>query len=450
MWYVRRVRTEDDYLVAGRSLGPGVVAMSVFATWFGAETCLAAAGETYRRGLVAATTDPLGYGLAVILVGALFAARLRAGGFVTVADLFRERYGTGIERFAVLLMVPTSVLWAAAQVRAFGQILAVLGGIEPETAIAIAAGVVIIYTMVGGLLADTMTDVLQGIVLMAGLGILLVAVVAVVAAGDLAALEQIPRERFALLPAGEPLLSHFERWAIPVIGSLVAQEVIVRALAARSPEIARRGTVAGGLLFIAVGTVPILLGLIGAPLLPGLAEPDSVLIVQAQRYLPTALYVVFAGALVSAILSTVDSTLLVAGSLAAHNGVLSLKPGFSPRGKLLMNRGAVVLFGFVAWGLARSAESVFELVQESSAFGTAGIVVVFVFAFRQGWGGKWAAAAALAAGALVYQVGSRGFLEYPYLVALAAALGAFLAGGLLDRRGRGLIVRGDAREATTL
>lgn len=282
---------------------------------------------------------------------------------------------------------------------------------------------------------------------MVGLGAILVAVTV---AGDLTALERIPRERFALLPSGEPLLSHFERWSIPVIGSLVAQEVIVRALAARSPEIARRGTVAGGVLFIAVGTVPILLGLIGATLLPGLAEPDSVLIVQAQRYLPTALYVVFAGALVSAILSTVDSTLLVAGSLAAHNGVLSFRPRLSPRAKLLANRAAVVTFGFVAWGLARSAESVFELVQESSAFGTAGIVVVFLFSFARGWGGKWAAAAALAAGALVYQVGSREFLEYPYLAALAAALAAFLAGGLLDRRGRAGAVRGGGREATTL
>ena len=44
LWVSRRIRTEDDFLVAGRSLGPGVTTFTVFATWFGAETCVSAAG----------------------------------------------------------------------------------------------------------------------------------------------------------------------------------------------------------------------------------------------------------------------------------------------------------------------------------------------------------------------------------------------------------------------
>lgn len=432
VWYSRRIATEDDYLVAGRSLGPVVVAFSVFATWFGAETCLAAAGETYRRGLVAATTDPLGYGLAVIVVGLVFAAPLRRRGYVTVADLFRERYGVGIERLAVALMVPTSVLWAAAQVRAFGQVLSALSGMDPATTITVAAGVVVLYTMVGGLLADSVSDMVQGIVLVFGLGAL---AWAVVSAGDHAALGDLPAARLVLLPAGEPWMSHLERWAVPVVGSLVAQELISRALAARSPEIARGGTIAGGAMFILVGLVPIALGLVGWRLIPGLEDPDQILILQAEAYLPTVLYVVFAGALVSAILSTVDSTLLVAGSLTAHNVILSLRPDLSPRAKVRVNRAAVGAFGVVAWALALSAESVYELVLESAAFGTAGIFVAFAFGFRRWWGGPWAAAAALVAGSLVYQAGSwTEALDYPYLTALAAALAAFLAGGTVDRR----------------
>lgn len=431
VWYSRRIHTEADYLVAGRSLGPALVAGSVFATWFGAETCLAAAGETYRRGLEAATTDPLGYGVAVVLIGLLFAAPLRARGFITVADLFRERYGVGVERLAVLIMIPTSILWAAAQVRAFGQILSALSGMDAGVAISIAAGVVILYTMVGGLLADSVSDMFQGAVLILGLVAL---AVAMVAAGDAGALAAVPAERLALLPPDEPWLAHVERWAVPVVGSLVAQEVIARALAARSPEIARRGTVAGGLLFIAVGSLPILAGLVGFQLLPGLEDPDQILIHQAREYLPAALQVVFVGALVSAILSTVDSTLLVAGSFAAHNLALSIRPDTSPRGKLLANRAAVVASGIVAYGLALSAESVYDLVIESAAFGSAGVFVIFVFAFRRGWGGPWAAAAALVAGSVVYQLGSHSeALDYPYLTALGTALLAFLAIGAVDR-----------------
>ncbi|HUP20635.1 MAG TPA: sodium:solute symporter, partial [Gemmatimonadota bacterium] len=344
-WYSRRIRTEDDYLVAGRKLGPTIVAASVFATWFGAETCLAAAGEAYRRGLVAATTYPLGYGVAVVLVGILYAAPLRRRAYVTVADLFRDRYGVGIERLFVLLAIPTSVLWAAAQVRAFGQVLSAVSGADPTVTITLAAVVVIVYTMAGGLMADAVSDMVQGAVLVAGLVAL---AVAVTLAGDAGALSRVPAERLAILPPEVPWLAHVERWAVPVVGSLVAQELIARALAARTPGIARAGTIAGGVLFIAIGILPILAGLAGAVLLPGLADPDQVLILQAERYLPTALFVLFAGALVSAILSTVDSTLLVAGSFAGHNLILSIRPDVSPRARLLVNRGAVVGFGIVA------------------------------------------------------------------------------------------------------
>ena len=56
----RRITTEDDYLVAGRSLGPVVATFTVFATWFGAETCISAAGAVYDRGLAGGSADPFG------------------------------------------------------------------------------------------------------------------------------------------------------------------------------------------------------------------------------------------------------------------------------------------------------------------------------------------------------------------------------------------------------
>src|SRR5687767_12487863 len=53
----RRIRTEDDYLLAGRKLGPVLTTFSVFATWFGAETCVGAAAEVYGNGLHLALSD---------------------------------------------------------------------------------------------------------------------------------------------------------------------------------------------------------------------------------------------------------------------------------------------------------------------------------------------------------------------------------------------------------
>src|SRR5690606_7884348 len=120
-WVARRIRTEDDYLVAGRRLGYPLAIFTIFATWFGAETCIGAAGAIYSDGLAGGSADPFGYAVCLLLMGAVFAVPLWKRRLTTLADLFRQRFSIGVERLAVLLMVPTSLLWAAAQIRAFGQ-----------------------------------------------------------------------------------------------------------------------------------------------------------------------------------------------------------------------------------------------------------------------------------------------------------------------------------------
>ncbi|HLU39751.1 MAG TPA: hypothetical protein VK081_10215 [Planctomycetota bacterium] len=72
----RRVRTEDDYLVAGRRIGLGLCLASVFATWFGAETCLSAAGSVYREGLHRCAVEPFAYGACLIFAGLVFVVPL--------------------------------------------------------------------------------------------------------------------------------------------------------------------------------------------------------------------------------------------------------------------------------------------------------------------------------------------------------------------------------------
>ena len=116
--------------------------------------------------------DPLAYGVAIILVALFFAARLWNADLVTFADFFRSRYSPGVERLVVLVLLPGSVLWAAAQIRAFGQILAANSTLTLPMAITVAAVLVAAYSVVGGLLADAVTDLIQGLVVMIGLVVL--------------------------------------------------------------------------------------------------------------------------------------------------------------------------------------------------------------------------------------------------------------------------------------
>lgn len=417
----RRIRTEADYLVAGRSLGYGLATFTIFATWFGAETTIGAAGAIYGEGLSGGSADPFGYALCLVLMGAVFAYPLWRRNLTTIADLYRLRFSPAAERVVVLLMVPTSLLWAAAQIRAFGQVLSAASGFETTVTITAAAAMVIGYTAFGGMLADAWTDLVQGIALMIGLVVLFAAVVRDVGFEAIAA---IPPSRLQLF-AGSPL-EVVEAWAIPVCGSVLAAELVARVIASRSPEVARRSALMGGGMYLLFGMIPVVLGLLGATLLPGLADPEQLLPRLAERYLPGVLYTVFAGALVSAILSTVDSALLTSSSLVSHNLVVPLRPGIGERAKVRIARWGVALFGAIAYGLALSAEGVYALVEEASAFGSAGIFVTVVLGLFTGWGGAASALAALGTGVAAWVAGEHVLhLPYPYLASLAVSFAAY-------------------------
>jgi Na+/proline symporter len=91
-WVSRRISDDTDYLLAGRQLGYRLTSFSIFATWFGAETCVGAAGQVYGEGLSIGTTEPFAYGLCLILLGLVFAVPLWRRKLTTLADLFRTRF----------------------------------------------------------------------------------------------------------------------------------------------------------------------------------------------------------------------------------------------------------------------------------------------------------------------------------------------------------------------
>ena len=433
LWVARRVSSSEDYLLAGRSLGYGLATFTIFATWFGAETCVGAAGQVFEHGL-AGGAEPFGYALCLLLMGAVFAAALWRRGYTTVADVVRARFGVNAERFAVLLVAPTSVMWAAAQIRAFGQVLALTAGVDADLAITVAAVIVLLYTVSGGLLADAITDLVQGLALIVGLVVLLVAVVTHLG-GVGPALAAIDPAKLSLGTSDLGALKIADSWAIPVCGSLVAQELVARVLACRSATVARRATIAGGLVYLMVGLIPVFIGLVGASLVTGAIEPEQIVGEVARLHLGTLGYIAFVGALISAILSTVDSALLAAASLTAHNLVVPLRPGMSERGKLLTSRLCVLVFGVVAYVLALGADRVHDLVEGASAFGTGGLFVVFVLAMTTDLGGPRSAVAALATGLVVWLAGRHVVtLPAPFLISMAAAALAFVLVAALERR----------------
>lgn len=435
VWVSQRIRTNTDFILAGRSLGPMLVSFSVFATFFGAEAIVGTAGSVFEKGLAGSQADPFGYGLAILLVGGLIAARLWRRGIVTFADFFADRFAPWVGKLVVVVLLPGSIFWAAAQIRAFGNVISAASGLEVQVTILIGLAVVVGYSVLGGLLADAWTDFVQGVAVVVGLVVLFIATIAHLG-GIVPAFSSIPMERLNPV-ADTDFLSFIEGLAVPICGTLVAIEIISRVLGARSADVAVRGTILGGVLYILVGLIPVQLGLLAPGLVGNVSDAEQIVPIMAEKLLPTFFYILFIGAVISAILSTVDSVLLASAAQVAHNIVTPAIPNQSANSQLLTTRTTVVALGLVAYVIALSSDSVKDLVEIASAAGSSGVFIVTMAGLFTRSGGPIAAATTILSGTLSWSIFHWGLgLETPYVASLLVAgltFGAFVAAPLLRR-----------------
>lgn len=428
----KKIKSTDDYFLAGRNLGAPLVVFSLFATWFGSETCIGTAGAVYEDGLSGSRADPIGYALCLFFIGLFLAAKLWNKNTSTLGDFYHNRFGKSVEYLSLLVLIPTSLMWSAAQIRAFGQVLTTIAPVNIEIGIIFSVVFVMLYTSIGGLLGDIYTDFIQGIMIILGL-ILTLVITFTIHPEAITYLSNMPMERLAFSKPDESLLQRIDRFAIPIIGSLITQELVSRVLAAKNIKIARNSAYIAAGLYLLVGTIPVILGLVGPYLHPNLEDSEQFLLSFAKSTLPDILYVIFAGAILSAILSTVDSIFLAVSALLSKNLFYPMMKNKTEKRKILVGRFIVILSGFVSMVMALNSEGIMELVEEASSFGSSGLTVMTIIGLYSSLGSSLAAIGALLVG-IVISLCTSSFLPLiseelvpsPYLLSFFLALFTYI------------------------
>lgn len=431
----RSIKNEHDYYLTKQGLSLTFATLSIFATWFGVESCIGSSSAIYSGGLFSSRAEPFGYTICLFLMGAILAKRLWHKKHTTLADLLAVHYNSKIvEKICAFILLPAMIAWAGAQVRAFGYIISSVTTIDPLIATMIATTIVITYGCIGGLIGDVITDVMQGAVLIIGLIILLV--VALLSFWDQGyTFATLDPSRLTLLPSNESFLQRADIWLVPIIGSLTTQEILFRIVGSRTPTIAQRSCFIAASIYLLIGMIPVVLGLIGPYLLPNIDHADAFLTEIAYQLLPKGLGIVFTGALISAILSTVDSTLLACSALITHNIAGGRYRSFGDRQQLNIAKLATATSGIGAFFIAANGRSVYQLVVFASSLGTAGLAVVTIIALYFPRFGKSIAASS----ALVVGMVATPLLEFvpdlcpaPYLSSIILSILAYLIGSIFD------------------
>lgn len=444
-----RVRSTKDFAVAGRSLPLPVVTATVFATWFGAETVLGISATFVKEGLHGVVADPFGSSLCLILAGLFFAPRFYQLNLLTIGDYYRLRYNRFVEVLCTLCVVASYLGWVAAQFKVLGLILNVVtdGAVSQSVGMIVGAGVVLTYTVFGGMFSVAILDFVQITVIMGGL-LYIASVVSDLTGGVGAVINHAAQAgKLTFFPSAsfDAWIPFIGAWMTMMLGSIPQQDVFQRITSAKDEKTAVRASVLGGTLYFLFAFVPMFLAysatLVDPKMFGDLLQKDSQLVLPTLilQHTPLAAQVIFFGAVLSAVMSCSSATLLAPSVAFSENIIKGICTGMSDRTFLLTMR--VVLVGFACLVLAfalNSEASIFKMVVNAYKVT---LVAAFIPLFaglywRQAntQGAVFAIVAGLSTWIPLEVLGPGNAVWPPQLVGFLAAGAGMMVGSLLPNR----------------
>ena len=400
----RRTHSLDDYILGGRKLGPVVTALSVGASDMSGWLLLGLPGAIYLSG-ISEVWIGVGLVLGAYCNWVFVAKRLRiysqhANNSLTLPDYFENRFNdtTRVLRLVSAFVILLFFTFYAASGLVGGAILFEYSfGMEYSTAL-ISGGLIIVgYTFIGGFLAVAWTDAVQAVLMF--LALLVAPTVVILSSGGT---DVVWQQMQVANPQSTELFSNMTfigflsliAWGLGYVGQ---PHILARFMAVENPQklVAARRIAMVWMVLVLLGSVATGLAGIAYFAEHPLENPETVFIALSQQLFNPWVAGIITAAILSAIMSTVDSQLLVSSSVISEDFYrVFVRPEASEKELLMVSRGAVIAIALLAMVIASDRESrVLELVSYAWAgFGAAfGPVIVFSLFWR-----KMTAASAIA------------------------------------------------------
>lgn len=348
----------DDFTVAGRNLGPFVLAATFGATNFSTWSMVGKPGIVYESGIsivwIALNA------MACVLGAVIFAPIYRKLQYNTMAEIFEDRYDGKVRGLiSVIWIIADTLNRYGVTIYASAVIMSLLFNVNITVFIIIMAILCLVYTYFGGLRSVAFTDAAQ--FAMMWLGLFFGAIYIFSYFGGWEGLtSQVPANIVELVPdsssaTGWPWILAMTLLGFPYF--ITSQFVMQRGLAAKSVNVARWGILFAGLLAIPMAIMEVIPGIAARAML----TPDSVAGVNPDlvgplvytKILPHGILGVFFAAMLAAGISTADSALLSSSNLIVNEFYRKFYPQKSNKHYLLVNRIVTIalsVFGII-WAL---------------------------------------------------------------------------------------------------
>ncbi len=402
IWTFKLNKTQEDYLLAGRKLGPWVTAFSERASGESAWLLLALPGAAIAVGLGEVWTV-VGITIGIIASWFLIAEKLRIETekyhALTIPEYLHRRFKDNsniIRLFSALIIAFFFAFYVSAQFHASGKVLKTLFDFDAVTGITIGAAVIVSYTLMGGFFAVAWTDLLQGILMIGTLIILPIAGFIDLQSSQMSFAESLSqagpthssftmgKEGFAALAVVLGGLS----WGLGYLGQ---PHLLIRYMAIKKPSDVKQARTIAILWAIPGITGAFLIGLVAlnyfGPDYFTHIDVEQAMPLLAQELLPAIVAGLFISGAVAAMMSTADSQLLVSTSAITEDFIHQyLGKEMTSKKLVTLSRITIIILGLFAYIIAIISEiqgkNIFGVVSYAwsglgSAFGPALVLTLW-------------------------------------------------------------------------
>jgi solute:Na+ symporter, SSS family len=361
LWQSRRVKSGEDFLVAGRTLPARVLVFTLLSTWIGSGSLFGGAGLGYRAGFPALWQSA---GAWVGIVAVYFLAhRVRRIAKFTMPDILELRYGATARVLGTIVTAIAYTTICAYQFRGGGRLLGLIAPIDPATGALITAAFCIVYTALAGMLSVAYLDIGNGLMMTVGVGAAVFYLIAH-AGGFGPAFGALRADQVAVFGTLDPWVDAGALF-LPTMLLLMGEANMYQKFFSAKNERAARNAVVGWIVgTVLVETLIVAVGVFGSVSVPGLGTTDSEAIVMrvAVGVLPPVLGVALICGAAAIITSTANSFLLTPAS-ALMNDVYRkfINPTASDRQVLLWTRMLVVALGALGFVALRFFQTILAM-----------------------------------------------------------------------------------------
>ncbi len=386
VYVTKRTKTGEDLFLAGRTLGWGVIGFSLFASNISSTTLIGLSGDAYRTGISVANYEWMA-AIVLVIMAVFFIPYYIKSSITTIPEFLENRFDVRSRKYFSVITIFLSIAVDTAGGLYAGAL--VVQVFFPEIniwytilALGIFAG---LYTAAGGLKAVVYTDVLQAVILLSGSTVLTwlmfsnfdfswSAFTSTVSDDHLSMIRPLDDEALPWLGTliGVPVLG-FYYWA-------TNQYIVQRVLGSRDIKNARWGAMLGGFLKVGALFIMVIPGVMAISVFPGLDDPDMVFPTMVANVLPIGITGLVLAGLISAILSSIDSTLNSASTLITMDFIKPKNPNLTNKevGKIGRWTTLILMIVAVLWAPnIANFEGIFRYIQQAFSYIVPPVVAIF-------------------------------------------------------------------------